>query len=141
VANIKPPRDYPISLGAYFFDDQDAISVEILTKAVCFRERRLKMVTIAIVSYPPEGVKEMAKRLMAQPPLPAYMTMKGPYVSGEVGLGIKIITIYEYDQSKISEATEVLAARYAKYFGVPGFTYSLNIWLETKEALKAIGMG
>jgi len=38
-------------------------------------------------------------------------------------------------------ASEVLAARYAKYFGVPGFTYSLNQWLETKEAPKAIGMG
>ena len=100
------------------------------------------MVIIAIMSYPPESVKEHAKRFMEQPPLPAYITMKaGPYVGSEVGVGIKAIVIYEFDQSKFSEAMQAIATRYAKYFGVPGFTYSINTWLEAKEALKAIGMG
>jgi hypothetical protein len=99
------------------------------------------MVVIAISSYPPESAKEVAKRLMEQPPLPAYISMKGPYSSGEVGVGIKVIAIYEFDQSKFSEAWGLITARYAKYIGVPGFTYSQNIWLEVKEALKAIGMG
>ena len=99
------------------------------------------MVTIGMLSYPPESAKEQAKRFIEQPPLPAYITIRGPYISSEVGAGIKAIVIYEYDQSKVSEATQVLAARFAKYFGVPGFTYSLNTWLEAKEALKAIGMG
>ena len=99
------------------------------------------MVIIGITSYPPESVKEHVKRFMELPPLPAYITMKGPYVSSEVGTGIKSISIYEYDQSKFSEAMEVLLARYAKYFGQPGFTYSLHAWHEAKEALKAIRMG
>ncbi len=99
------------------------------------------MVIIGILSYPPESVKEHAKRFIEQPPLPAYITMKGPYVSSEVGAGIKSIVIYEFDKSKVSAAMEVLTARYTKYYGVPGLTYSLNIWLEAKEALKAIGMG
>jgi phage portal protein BeeE len=99
------------------------------------------MVFIGIMSYPPESTKEQAKRWMELPPLPAYITMKGPYVSSEVGAGIKTITIYEYDQSKFTEAMEALGARYAKYFGVPGLTYSLHPWLEVKEALKAVGMG
>jgi phage portal protein BeeE len=99
------------------------------------------MVIIGIMSYPPESAKEHVKRFMEQSPLPAYITMKGPYVSSEVGAGIKTITIYECDQSKFTEAVEVLSARYAKYFGVPGLTYSLHEWLEVKEALKAIGIG
>jgi hypothetical protein len=99
------------------------------------------MVIIGILSYPPESVKEFAKRFIGQPPLPAYITMKGPYTSTEVGAGIKAIAIYEFDQSKVSEAIGFITARYAKYYGVPGFTYSANIWLEAKEALKAIGMG
>jgi hypothetical protein len=66
--------------------------------------------------------------------------MKGPYISTEVGAGIKTVIIYEFDQSKFSEAIGVLGARYAKYF-MPGLTYSLHEWLEVNEALKAIGMG
>ncbi len=99
------------------------------------------MVIITISSYPAESAKEMAKRMMEQPPLPAYMTLKGFYVSSEVGVGIKGIDIYEYDQSKFSEAWGVIIARYAKYIGVPGFTQSQSVWLEVKEALKVIGMG
>ena len=99
------------------------------------------MVIVNIISYPTESAKEMGKRLMEQPPLPAYLTVKGPYVSPEVGAGMKAIAIYEFDKSKLSEAYEVIAARNTKYFGVPGFTFSQNIWLEAKEALKAMGMG
>ncbi|MGD0920114.1 MAG: hypothetical protein ABSB22_27070 [Thermodesulfobacteriota bacterium] len=99
------------------------------------------MVIIGIISYPTEGAKEVVKRLMGQPPLPAYITMKGPYVIPEVGVGIKSISIYEFDKSKYSEAFEVITARYAKYLGVPGLTYSQNIWLEAKEAIKLTGMG
>ena len=99
------------------------------------------MVIIGFSSYPTESVKEFAKRFMEQPPLPAYITMRGPYVSSEVGKGIVSFGIFEVEQSKISEAMQVITARYAKYFGVPGYTYSVKIWLEAKEALKTIGMG
>jgi len=99
------------------------------------------MVIIGILSYPPESAKEMAKRFLEQPSLPAYITVKGPYFSSEVGVGSKAIGLYEFDQSKVSEAMEAITARYAKYYGVPGFTYSLHNWLEAKEALKAIGIG
>ena len=67
--------------------------------------------------------------------------MIGPYVSNGVGEGIKTLVIFEFDQSKMAEAIQIITARYAKYFGVPGFTYSQQIWLDAKEALKAIGMG
>ncbi len=99
------------------------------------------MVLIGVLSYPPESSKEMAKRFKDQPSLPAYITMKGPYFSSELGEGMKSIVIYEFDQSKYSEANQFIITRYTKYYGVPGFTYSVNTWLETKEALKAIGMG
>jgi hypothetical protein len=69
------------------------------------------------------------------------MTIKGPYFSGEVGAGVKAIIIYEFDQTKTKEAMEYVGNRLAKYFGVPGFTYSANIWLEVKEALKMTGLG
>ena len=93
------------------------------------------MVIIGFVSYPSESTKEMAKRLLSQPPLPAYITLKGHYVSSEVGKGIESAAIYEFDQSKFSEAFQFIVTRYTKYFGVPGFTHSVKPWLEANEAL------
>ena len=84
------------------------------------------MVIIAFLSYPPESAKEMAKRLLEQPPLPAYITLKGHYISSEVGEGIESASIYEFDQSKFSEAFQFIVARYTKYFDVPGFSHSVN---------------
>jgi hypothetical protein len=99
------------------------------------------MVIIGILLYPPEGSKEMAKRFLEQPPLPTYITIKGPYFSSELEEGMKSIVIFEFDQSKFSEANQFVITRFTKYYGVPGLTYSLHPWLEVKEALKAIGMG
>jgi len=67
--------------------------------------------------------------------------MKGPYFSAEVMEGMKAIVIYEFDQSKFSEVNQFIQTRFTKYWGVPGFTFSANTWLEAKEALKTIGMG
>jgi len=99
------------------------------------------MVIIGFSSYPPESAKEMSKRLLQQPPLPAYITLKGHYISSEVGKGIESAAIYEFDQSKFSEAFQFIVNRYTKYFDVPGFTHSVKPWYEVKEAMKAIGMG
>jgi hypothetical protein len=39
------------------------------------------------------------------------------------------------------EANQFVNTRFTKYYGVPGFTYSENTWLEAKEGLKVIGIG
>jgi hypothetical protein len=39
------------------------------------------------------------------------------------------------------ETFEFVNSRLAKYFGVPGYTFSSGVWLEAKEALKMIGLG
>ena len=98
------------------------------------------MVIIGIASYPPERAKEMGKHFRELSPLPAYITQKGPYVISEVGAGIQSLTLFEFDQSKIAEANEYVGRRYAKYFNVPGFTFTYRFWLETMEALKMIGL-
>ncbi len=98
------------------------------------------MIIVGTVSYPTEHSKEVAKRLGGLPPLPPYMTTKGPYVTSELGSGIKGMVIFEFDQSKTREAIEYVGNRYAKYIGVPGLTYSFSPWMEIKEALAMIGM-
>ena len=104
-------------------------------------KKEAQMVIIATISFPPESAKEIGKRVLELPPLPKYVTMKGPYVSSDVGVGIKAITVYEFDQSQVRETMELVSNRYVKYYGVPGFTYSIQVWQETAEALKLIGLG
>ena len=82
----------------------------------------------------------MVSRMGELPPLPSYMTIKGPYFIGEVGGGVKAIVLYEYDQTKTKEALEFVGTRLGKYFGVPGYTYSFGIWFEVKEALNLVGL-
>lgn len=99
------------------------------------------MVIIANISYPSEHSAEVGKRLLKAPPLPSNVTMKGPFVRGEVGVGIEAVTLFEFDQTKTAEVMQYVADRYAKYIGVPGFTYNVAVWFEAKEALKMIGLG
>lgn len=99
------------------------------------------MVIIGIMSFPPGQAKEIGKRFLEYPGLPANMTMKGPFVSSEVGVGVKVMTIYEFDQSNAREALEIVSNRYTIYYGVPGFTFSIHTWLDAREALKMIGLG
>jgi hypothetical protein len=99
------------------------------------------MIIISLTSYPPESAVEMGKRFMEMPVLPDFIKMKGPYISSIIEEGIKGITLYEFDESKYGEAFKVLSDRVAKFFGVPGYTYSLTHWLEAQDALKLVGLG
>lgn len=98
------------------------------------------MVIIGMMSYPPESSKEAGKRFLGQKALPDHITMKGPYISSTKGDGIQTITIYEFERSKLPDALELISNRYVAYFGVPGLTYSVHVWMDVGEALKMIGL-
>jgi hypothetical protein len=99
------------------------------------------MVIVGIISFPLESSSEVGKRLSKLPPPPPFIKVIGPFVSAELGTGIKGMTLYEFDQTKAGEATIYVTDRYTKYIGVPGLTYSVATWLEAIEALKMIGLG
>ena len=98
------------------------------------------MVIIGMISFPTESSKEIGKRFMQVTPLPKYITKKGPYFSSELGVGIKAISIFEYDPSKMAEAYEYISNYYASYIGVPGYSYNVGACQEAMEALKMIGL-
>jgi hypothetical protein len=68
------------------------------------------------------------------------ITMRGPYIQGVKGDGIQSTTVYEFDRAKMADAMEAVSNRYVPYFGVPGFTYTINVCLEAQEALKMLGL-
>jgi hypothetical protein len=99
------------------------------------------MVIITNLTYPPESAQEMAKRFLASPKIPEFMTRKGPYVNATLSDGILIIALYELDNAKLAEGMDFLGNYYAIYFGVPGFKCEYKPFFKVEEALKMIGMG
>ena len=95
------------------------------------------MVIIGIITFPTESSKEMGKRFME---VPAYINKRGPYFSAELGVGIKCVSIFEFEPSKMAEALKFVHDYYAIYIGIPGYTYTVNVWLEAIEALKLVGL-
>ena len=99
------------------------------------------MIILSTVSFPPESAKEIGKRFMEVGPLPDYITRRGPYILPLTGQGVQSMSIYEVDRlTKMAEAVELLSNEQAKYFGIPGFTYSIQVCLDVEEALKTVGL-
>jgi hypothetical protein len=98
------------------------------------------MVIVIQMAFPPESANQIAKRFIETPPIPDYMTRRGPYVSSELTEGVHTLTIYEMDNEKLTEGLVFLSDLMTTYFGVPGFKYTIRQYLETEEALKLLGM-
>jgi hypothetical protein len=95
---------------------------------------------ISMIQNPPESGSEMVKRSMQSPRLPEFIKTHGPYISSEVGEGIKTLTIYEFEDSKFQEAMKNIGKALGAFHGVPGFTYSIKVWLRAKDAYESFGV-
>jgi len=98
------------------------------------------MIIVVSITFPTESSKDIGKRFGELPTLPDYLKMKGPYVRGSALQGIQTLTLFEVEQSKMADAMIALGDRYAKYIGVPGYKYSINVWFDITEALAMIGL-
>ena len=98
------------------------------------------MVLISISSNPPESGGEMIKRSKQLPRLPEYIKTIGPYISSTVREGIKTLTIYEFEDSKFAEASKHINNLLQAFIGVPGFTFSLEVWIRAKDAYQSFGL-
>ncbi len=98
------------------------------------------MVIYSLVTYPQESAKPMVERFMEAPEIPNFMTRLGPYVSANRLDGIRVISIFELDKSRLAEGTEFLGTYFAHFFGISGYAYEYKPYFELEEALKTIGM-
>ena len=95
------------------------------------------MIIIINSTYPLQSVKEIAKRFKEEPALPEYISeIVGPYTRFVKVVGRESIRIFEFDESRYSEAIEYLSKRVATYSEVPGFSCEMQPWTEAKESVK-----
>jgi hypothetical protein len=80
-----------------------------------------------------EDIRDYTRQVMDLPPLPEYITKRGPYIKEKGGAGNQIITIYEFDKSKLSEAWENISKQVDAVRGVSGFTLSAHVLRKGKN--------
>ncbi|MFO7885232.1 MAG: hypothetical protein R6U68_10445 [Desulfobacteraceae bacterium] len=98
------------------------------------------MIIVSNVNYPPESARDIANRYLKAPPLPDYITKKGPYISSDLATGIQSMTYYELETHRLDEGLLAVAESLAVYFGVPGYTYEIKPFFELEEGLKVLGL-
>ena len=54
--------------------------------------------------------------------------------------GIKTLTIYEFEDSKFGEASKHINNLLQAFIGVPGFTFSLEVWMRAKDAFQSFAL-
>jgi hypothetical protein len=98
------------------------------------------MVIVSQLCYPPESANQIAKRFIEAPPLPDFMTRKGPYVDSELDQGVRTLSIFELDNRRLADGIAFVADYMTTFFGVPGFSYRIRQYFEVDEALKLLGL-
>jgi hypothetical protein len=96
------------------------------------------MVHIILSSYPLQSSQECAKVYLEVAPIPDYITEKGIYIRLAQDVGVEVIHILEFDNSKVSEAYEYIGKRIMAFSKVPGFSCSSQPWMSVEDALKTL---
>lgn len=91
------------------------------------------MVIKCALSVSLESIKYYARQFSELPPLPDYINKKGPYVNNKEGAAHQIITIYEFDISKFTEAWECISKELDVFRCIPGFTLSVHVSKKARE--------
>jgi hypothetical protein len=78
-------------------------------------------------SIPLKSIRDYASQIAELPPLPEYITKRGPYIDDAVGASNQTITIYEFDESKYPEAWKNIFKQLDAFHGIPGFTFSAQV--------------
>ncbi|MHA2429729.1 MAG: hypothetical protein ACXACC_01730 [Promethearchaeota archaeon] len=96
---------------------------------------------MATLIYPTESAQDIGKKFTsgALPKLPDFV--KQLYIFVATAGDIKTYSLYEVPDDKKHEGFKAINNRYAGYFGIKGFKYTLEPLLTSREALPMIGLG
>ena len=94
------------------------------------------MVIKCIFSIPLKSIRDYARQVTELPPLPEYITIRGPYIHDAVGVGNQTITLYEFEESKSAEAWKSIFKQLDAFHSVPGFSFAAEILSKDKRARK-----
>jgi len=96
------------------------------------------MIRVALLNFPAGSAESVAAHLAQTPPVPDFMTLHGPLVKGSTEDGIKTMSFYRFDDSKLKEAADYMERRYAIYRSIPGVEVAIEEWVDADVALQLL---
>ena len=93
------------------------------------------MVIKCIFSIPLKSIRDYARQVMELPPLPDYITIRGPHID-DVGGGNQTITLYEFEESRSAEAWKSIFKQLDAFHAVAGFTFAAEMLSKDKRVRK-----
>jgi len=75
---------------------------------------------------PLEEISSYVKKISELPPLPEYIAKRGPFINNGEGDGNRIITLYDFDESRLIEAWDIIFKQVHIFRDLPGFTFSAH---------------
>ena len=85
-----------------------------------------KMVIKCTLSVSLKNIAAYSGKLSEFPPLPWYITRRGPFIHDGAEGDDEIITIYEFDKSRLEEAWEIISNQLNALQHIPGLTFSVH---------------
>jgi len=96
------------------------------------------MIMFGKILLTPESGLAVAETYGTIPPVPEFMSIKGPYVRSSIDGGISTLSIYEFDDERADEAVEYLQKRYATFDKIEGAKSYVEEWLGVGVALQLL---
>ena len=84
------------------------------------------MVIKCTLSVSLKNIGAFAGKLSKLPPMPGYITRRGPFIHDDIGGDDRIIATYEFDKSKLAEAWEIISKQLDAFHDIPGFSASAH---------------
>ncbi|MBN2539355.1 MAG: hypothetical protein JXB09_04840 [Deltaproteobacteria bacterium] len=99
------------------------------------------MIIVTTIFFSEENVCETKRHIKEFPPVPGYIHMMGPYIASiKPGGDIQVISLFEFDESRLDEAREFISDRMMAYHKLINMTYSVDLWFNAEDTLKMVDM-
>jgi hypothetical protein len=98
------------------------------------------MVIIGQKMFPTNQAAHMAEAFAGISDLPDFIAATGPFLRSVLGKGVQSTSVFHCPPDRLEESYRLLNLRYVRYMDVPGYTYSLDIWMETGDIGGAAGL-
>lgn len=99
------------------------------------------MATIIVEStWPGESSEKLAKAWLEMGDVPETQKMIWAGTLDDIKWGTKGIVLWQCDDSKIADTLSWIRKDLVRYYAVPGFSNSVNVWTEPEEALQVLGL-
>jgi hypothetical protein len=97
------------------------------------------MVILCEYSYPMDQFIQVHEIASSHPELPDCVSIKGLCSTPQAGVGYRGVAIFDFDDSKFTEAMDAITLRFFRFIGVPGYTYNQQIFYEPEDGQRLSG--